>query len=132
MDVFKCRFVRFIRLIATHARCWNPVSRQNCDQHSRASGVLYYKAETTVKAKKLYCTSVFLILGVGYICVFHLFFLCVEISAVQVKPEDLGANFHPLSITSTSIKRPRMENSGNEINDTSSGTMKESTTVDPT
>ncbi len=71
--------------------------------------------------------------------VFHLFFLCVEISAVQVKPlcpsvacstEDLGANFHPLFITP--IKRPWMENSGNEINDTSSGTIKESTTLDST
>ncbi|KAF4111016.1 hypothetical protein G5714_008047 [Onychostoma macrolepis] len=44
--------------------------------------------------------------------------------AVQVKPlcstEDFGSNFHPLFITSTPIKRPRMENSGNEINDTSS------------
>lgn len=55
--------------------------------------------------------------------VFHLFFLCVEFSAVQVKSVDLGANFHPLSITSTPIKRPRMENGGKEINDTSSGTI---------
>lgn len=64
-----------------------------------------------------------------------IYFLCVEISAVQVKPlcpsvscstEDLGAFIDPPFITSTPIKRPRMENSADEIKDTSSGTIKDS------
>ncbi|XP_042613795.1 uncharacterized protein LOC122145271 [Cyprinus carpio] len=61
--------------------------------------------------------------------------------AVQVKPlcpsmtcstVDLGDNFHPLFKMSTPIKRPRMGNSADEINDTSSGTIKESTALDST
>lgn len=60
-----------------------------------------------------------------------IYFLCVEISAVQVKPlscstEDLGAFIDPPFIMSTPIKRPRMENSADEIKDTSSGTIKDS------
>uniref|UniRef100_A0A9J7X9W5 THAP domain-containing protein 1 n=1 Tax=Cyprinus carpio carpio TaxID=630221 RepID=A0A9J7X9W5_CYPCA len=61
--------------------------------------------------------------------------------SVQVKPlcpsmtcstVDLGDNFHPLFKMSTPIKRPRMGNSADEINDTSSGTIKESTALDST
>ncbi|KAK7164340.1 hypothetical protein R3I94_002902 [Phoxinus phoxinus] len=62
-------------------------------------------------------------------------------SAVQVEPlcpsvscstEDLGAFIDPLFITSTLIKRPRMENSADEIKNTSSGTIKDSTKFDST
>lgn len=121
-----------------------PMSRQICEDtgaHAISSRKpkRLSKGKGKVTVKPITCKA--LILVVNNMCHWLDNFLCFEISVIQVKPfgcsvscsmEDFGSIFDAPFPTSTPIKRPRLKDRADEINNTSLSTLRESTTCDST